>query len=60
MTVEPGWYVPTCGQLTPRWVLAVKDKSVLYATGGVDHRECQVATFRRWQRTTKAERKSLQ
>jgi hypothetical protein len=60
--IELGWYVPQSStrRWKARWVLASMGGYVLYGTGGVQHKECRDTTFRRWQKLTKAERKSQQ
>ena len=51
-------YVPVEGRKVPRKVFAVANRYVLYSTGNGEKRECQIRTFRRWQRVTKAQRQA--
>jgi hypothetical protein len=53
MTLQLGWYVPTAKHCAPRGVLAASESYVLYSNGS-SQRECQLKTFRRWLRKTKA------
>lgn len=56
MNIQVGrWYIAQKNdKARPRWILAANERGVIYATGGVRHRECKLKTFMRWARKVEA------